>query len=96
MSSRFESFGLVLIEAMSCGLPIVTFDCHFGPRYIVEDGETGILVPPSDVKKMADSICFMIEHTDERIRMGLKAREVVERFKSERIISIWRMFYQSL
>lgn len=96
MASRFESFGLVLIEAMSCGLPVVSFDCHFGPRSIVDDGETGVLVPPSDVKKMADSICFMIEHTDERIRMGLKAREVVERFKPERIISIWREFYHSL
>ena len=96
MSSRFESFGLVLIEAMSCGLPIISFDCHFGPRSIIVDGETGILVPPSDVKKLAESICFMIEHPDERMRMGGNARTEVAKYKPERIISIWKQFYQSL
>lgn len=96
MSSRFESFGLVLIEAMSCGLPVISFDCLFGPRSIVDDGKTGILVPPTDVKKLAESICYMIEHPDERIRMGQKAREVVTKYKPETIISIWRNFYQSL
>lgn len=96
MSSRFESFGLVLIEAMSCGLPVVSFDCLYGPRSIVDDGKTGILVPPTNVNKLAESICYMIEHADERIRMGRKAREVVTKYKPERIISIWRDFYQSL
>ena len=96
MSSRYESFGLVLIEAMSCGLPIVSFDCNFGPRSILADGETGILVPPSDVKKMADSISFMIEHTDERFRMGQNARKAVSKYRPERIISNWRHFYQSV
>ena len=96
MSSRFESFGLVLIEAMSCGLPVVAFDCLFGPQSIVTERETGVLVPPSDVKRLADSICFMISHKDERIRMGRNAHEVVTKYKPERIISIWRKFYQSL
>lgn len=96
MSSRFESFGLVLIEAMSCGLPIISFDCHFGPRSIIVDGETGILVPPSDVKKLAESICFMIEHPDERMRMGGNARTEVSKYKPERILSVWQQFYQSL
>ena len=96
MSSRFESFGLVLIEAMSCGLPVVSFDCLYGPRSIVDDGKTGILVPPTNVNKLAESICYMIEHPDERIRMGQKAREVVTKYKPETIISIWRNFYQSL
>lgn len=96
MSSRFESFGLVLIEAMSCGLPIVSFDCNYGPRSIVTDGETGILVPPYDVKKLALSICFMIEHNDERMKMGRNARVAILKYKPERIISFWQHFYQSL
>ncbi len=96
MSSRFESFGLVLIEAMSCGLPVVSFDCKFGPHSIIADGETGILVPPSNVNKLAQSICFMIEHIDERMRMGQKARASVSKFSPERILSIWQQFYQSL
>lgn len=96
MSSRFESFGLVLIEAMSCGLPIVSFDCDFGPRSIVVDGETGILVPPSNVNKLAQSICYMIEHTDARLKMGSNARASVSKFRQDRIISIWQQFYQSV
>lgn len=96
MSSRYESFGLVLIEAMSCGLPIVSFDCKYGPRSIIVDGETGILAPPSDVKKLAESISYMIEHTDERMSMGRNAYTSVAKYKPERIMSIWQQFYQSL
>jgi len=96
MSSRFESFGLVLIEAMSCGLPVVAFDCKYGPGSIVNDGDTGILVPPLDVLKLAQSICYMIEHTDERIRMGRNARTAVLPYKAEKVMSIWQHFYQSV
>lgn len=96
MSSRFESFGLVLIEAMSCGLPVIAFDCKYGPGSIVNDGENGILVPPSNVQKLAQSICYMIEHADERIRMGRNARTAVLTYKAERVMSIWQHFYQSV
>ena len=96
LSSRFESFGLVLIEAMSCGLPVVAFDCKYGPGSIVNDGDTGILVPPLDVQKLAQSICYMIEHADERIRMGRNARTAVLPYKAERVMSIWHCFYQSV
>lgn len=95
MSSRYESFGLVLIEAMSSGLPVISFDCKYGPEAIVKNGYTGILVPSFDVKKLAESICFMIEHADERIRMGQNAHTAVAKYKPERIISIWRQFYHS-
>lgn len=96
LSSRFESFGLVLIEAMSCGLPVIAFDCKYGPGSIVNDGDTGILVPPLDVQKLAQSICYMIEHADERIRMGRNARTAVLPYKAERVMSIWHHFYQSV
>ena len=96
MPSRFESFGLVMIEAMSCGLPVVAFDCNYGPRTIVSDGETGILVPSSDVKQLAESISFMIENVDERTRMGDNSLVTVAKYKPERIFSIWQEFYQTL
>lgn len=96
LSSRFESFGLVLIEAMSCGLPVIAFDCKYGPGSIVNDGENGILVPPSNVQKLAQSICYMIEHADERIRMGRNARTAVLTYKADRVMSIWQHFYQSV
>ena len=96
MSSRYESFGIVLIEAMSCGLPVISFDCKYGPKSIIRDGETGVLVPYGDITKMAASICSMIEHNEERLRMAVNARQESKKYHSENIMSLWHAFYKSL
>ena len=96
MSSRFESFGLVLIEAMSCGLPVISFDCKYGPKSIIQKGETGMLVPQGNIKEMATTICSMIEHDEERQRMAEHARQESKKYHSEKIMPIWHEFYESL
>ena len=96
MSSRYESFGLVLIEAMSCGLPVVSFDCKYGPQSIIQNGETGVLVHHNDVTKMATAICSMIEHDEERQRMAVNARRESKRYHTDNIMPIWHSFYESL
>ena len=96
MSSRYESFGLVLIEAMSCALPIISFDCKYGPSSIVRNGETGILVPHNDTEKLANSICSMIENKDMRHQMGANARLESKRYLSDNIMPLWHAFYESL
>ena len=96
MSSRYESFGLVLIEAMSCGLPVISFDCKYGPQSIIQNGETGVLVPHNDITKMAAAICSMIEHDEERQRMAVNARLASKKYRPENIIPIWHSFYESL
>ena len=96
MSSRFESFGLVLVEAMSCGLPIISFDCLYGPISIIKDGITGKLIPKGDVRKLADAICWMIEHPEERLRMGRNGKKESETYLPEKIITLWHDFYKSL
>ncbi len=96
MSSRFESFGLVLIEAMSCGLPVVSFDCKYGPQSIIQNGETGMLAHPENVNEMAAAICSMIENKEERQRMSVNARLVSKKYHPDHIMPIWYEFYESL
>ena len=96
MSSRYESFGLVLIEAMSCGLPVISFDCKYGPQSIIQNGETGVLVPHNDITKMAVAICSMIEHGKDRQRMGKNGRIEAWKYLPEQIMPLWHDFYKSL
>jgi len=96
MSSRFEGFGMVLIEAMACGLPVISFDCPDGPSDIIKDGEDGLLVENGNISKLADSILKLIENEDLRIRMGQKARENVKRYNHDIIMQKWVELFHTL
>jgi len=95
-SSKFEGFGLVITEAMVCGLPVVSFDCPWGPRAIIHDGEDGLLVENGNVEKLADAIIWMIQHPEMRIKMASKAIENVQRFSIEKIAEKWRFLFDAL
>ena len=96
MTSRFEGLGIVLIEAQACGLPIVSLDCDYGPRHIIEDGITGCLIPYNDDKAMADAICYLIENPDKRQQMGIAALEASQRYKPEEIMNKWIEFFDEI
>jgi glycosyltransferase involved in cell wall biosynthesis len=89
LSSRYEGLPLVLIEAMSAGLPCVSFACPCGPRDVISDGEDGLLIEPENIEKLAEGICKLIEHEDLRKKMGLAARKNVVRFQEENIMKHW-------
>jgi len=95
-SSRFESFGLVLVEAMACGLPIVSFWSPYGPASIVKDGTTGILVSSQEAPQLAEALIHLIEHPEERIRMGVNGRLEAKKYLPEQIMPLWHDFYESL
>jgi len=96
MTSRFEGFGMVLIEAMSCGLPCIAFDCPYGPRDIIEDGKTGYLIPYDDDDMFVKKLTYLMEHPEVREQMGRAAKESVKRFSEELVMKKWKQFYESL
>lgn len=96
LSSRFEGFGIVLIEALAMGLPCVAFTCPAGPRDIVSDYQDGILVEKNNVPKLADAICYMIEHDKERKEFAEKAKINAERYRVEKIMQKWITLFSDI
>lgn len=95
-SSKFEGFGLVITEAMACGLPVVSFDCPWGPRAIIKDGEDGLLVENGNVEKLAEALIMMIKHPERRQAMADKAVENVKRFSIDQIAGMWKSLFDAL
>ena len=96
LSSRFEGLPMVLLEAITAGVPAVAFDCPTGPREIIDDGRTGLLVPPQDVAALADGMTRLIENPAERRAMGAAARADSDRFSMVRVRDDWERLFTEL
>ena len=96
LTSLYEPFGLVMPEAMSCGLPVVAFDCPSGPANIITDGVDGFLIKDRNVKQFADRLCQLIESPDLRRSMGNAAIQSSQRYSPIRIMAQWMSLFREL
>ena len=95
MTSLYEPFGLVVPEAMSCGLPVVAFDCPYGPADIITNGKDGYVIYHRDIKCFANQVCKLIENGQLRQQMGKAGIQSVLRYSSERIMPMWKELFDS-
>lgn len=97
MTSLYEPFGLVLPEAMSCGLPVVSFDCPFGPSDIIVDGVDGFLIKAGNMNEFVEKVCLLMEDLNLRVKMGKAGVKSSERYDVKCIMPQWnQLFYQLL
>ena len=95
-SSRFEGFGMIIIEAMACGLAVVSFDCPWGPRSIIDDGKDGVLVENGNIEKLADALVSLIQDEKKRNNIAINAVQSVKRFQMDRIANQWKQLFEDV
>lgn len=89
MTSRHECFPMTLLEAQSAGLPCIAFDCDSGPRHIIKNNETGILIEKENYLKLTTAISSLIENDIKRLQMGKVSRVNSQRFSPDKIYELW-------
>lgn len=96
MSSRFEGFGNTLVEAMSYGLPVISFNCEAGPSDIIRHEIDGLLVPNEDVGALRTSLERLMGDEGLRRRLSARATETRERFSQDRIGALWERLFRQI
>jgi glycosyltransferase involved in cell wall biosynthesis len=96
MTSRYEGFGMVLIEAQSCGVPVVAYACKCGPRDIIFSGHNGFLINEGDEGMFVEKVNLLIEKEDLRKEIGKKAKVMSIRFSEDVVMKKWEDLFSKL
>lgn len=96
MTSHYEGFPMVMIEAMSAGLPVVTFDYKCGPRDIISDGIDGLIVPDGDLNAFADTLLQLMTDNERRRKIGRAATKVIDRYAEDTVMLQWTSLFEKI
>lgn len=96
MSSHYEGFPMVMVEAMSLGLPVVTFDYKCGPKDIIDHGQNGLLVKEGDIQGLADAMMSLMASPGTLACMAVEARKVTDKYSEEKVMGMWVRLYEGL
>lgn len=96
LPSMYEGFPTTLVEAMTCGVPCVAFDCKYGPSDIIKDGEDGFVVEFKNYKQFVERTERLINDEELRIDMGMKAKTNIERYDVEKIMPLWIELFEKI
>lgn len=95
LTSKTEAFPLVILEAMECGVPCVSFDLA-GPKEIIKDGDDGYITPQYDIEKLVKQINYIIENKDVRVQMGANAKNNIQRYSIKNIAFRWNSLFKEM
>lgn len=96
MTSNYEGFGMVLVEAMACGVPAVAFDCKCGPKDIIKHRENGLLVDNGNIEGLADAMMEVMGNEDFRKMLSGNARKIVSTYSEDVVMGKWIGLFNSL
>ncbi len=94
LSSLFEGFGNVIVEAMACGAPVVATDCPYGPREIIENGVSGLLVPPANVEALSEAIVRVLKDRELKQKLSQNGKERSQDFHAKAIASAYGELFE--
>ena len=96
LTSHYEGLPMVLLEALSYGIPVVSFACKCGPRDLISDGLNGFIVPDGDIRNFANKVILLLEDESLRKKMGLQAYQISLEYSKEKIMAKWIALFESI
>ena len=96
LTSRYEGFSLVLLEALRHGVPCITFDCPYGPKELIDHEQCGYIIDNGNINLFAEKLCYLIDHPEIRKKYSEAAVMKAQSYQIDRIMNQWKLLFESL